>query len=52
MWSTDKERKVAKVLECKATMVQNVPVIRGFAGNHTDLVSPFVMLDEFGATTD
>ncbi len=48
MWSTDKERKVAKVLECKATMVQNVPVIRGFAGNHTDLVSPFVMLDEFG----
>ena len=29
-------------------MVQNTPVIRSFAGNHTDLVSPWVMLDEFG----
>ena len=34
--------------DCKRTMVQNVPVLRGFAGDHTDLVSPFVMLDEFG----
>lgn len=48
MWSEAGERKVAQVLECKRTMVQNVPVLRGFAGNHTDLVSPFVMLDEFG----
>ena len=42
------ERRVAQVLDCKRTMVQNVPVLRGFAGDHTDLVSPFVMLDEFG----
>ena len=48
MGSEGGERKVAEVLECKRTMVQNVPVQRGFAGNHTDLVSPFVMLDEFG----
>ena len=48
MWTETGERKVAQVLECKRTMVQNVPVLRGFAGNHTDLVSPFVMLDEFG----
>jgi len=48
MWSESGERKVAQVLECRRTMVQNVPVLRGFAGNHTDLVSPFVMLDEFG----
>ena len=48
MWSDAGERKVAQVLECKRTMVQNVPVLRGFAGDHTDLVSPFVMLDEFG----
>ena len=48
MWSAGQERKVAQVLECKRTMVQNVPVLRGFAGDHTDLVSPFVMLDEFG----
>ena len=33
------------VLDCKRTMVQSVPVLRGFAGDHTDLVSPFVMLD-------
>jgi quercetin 2,3-dioxygenase len=48
MWSDGGERKVAQVLECQRTMVQNVPVLRGFAGDHTDLVSPFVMLDEFG----
>jgi redox-sensitive bicupin YhaK (pirin superfamily) len=48
MWADSSERKVAQVLDCKRTMVQNVPVLRGFAGDHTDLVSPFVMLDEFG----
>ena len=48
MWGEGDERKVAQVLACKRTMVQNVPVLRGFAGDHTDLVSPFVMLDEFG----
>lgn len=47
-FATATERKVAQVLDCKRTMVQNVPVLRGFAGDHTDLVSPFVMLDEFG----
>ena len=47
-FSSETERKVAQVLDCKQTMVQNVPVLRGFAGDHTDLVSPFVMLDEFG----
>ena len=31
------ERRVARVLDCKRTMVQNVPVLRGFAGDHTDL---------------
>lgn len=48
MWSTTEERRVARVLDCTRTMVQNVPVLRAFAGDHTDLVSPFVMLDEFG----
>jgi len=47
-FSSVTERKVAQVLDCKRTMVQNVPVLRGLAGDHTDLVSPFVMLDEFG----
>ena len=48
MWAEGGERKIAKVLTARSTMVQNTPVIRSFAGNHTDLVSPWVMLDEFG----
>ena len=45
MWS-ERRITIARVLG-KSTMVQNTPVIRSF-GNHTDLVSPWVMLDEFG----
>ena len=48
MWSEGGERTIARVLTAKSTMVQNTPVIRSFFGNHTDLVSPWVMLDEFG----
>ena len=48
MWAEGGERTIARVLTAKRTMVQNTPVIRSFAGNHTDLVSPWVMLDEFG----
>ena len=48
MWAEGDERKIAKVLTALSTMVQNTQVIRSFAGNHTDLVSPWVMLDEFG----
>ena len=48
MWAEGGERTIARVLTAKSTMVQNTPVIRSFAGNHTDLVSPWVMLDEFG----
>jgi redox-sensitive bicupin YhaK (pirin superfamily) len=48
MWTEGGERKISKVLTARSTMVQNTPVIRSFAGNHTDLVSPWVMLDEFG----
>ena len=44
-------RKVAQILNAKRSMVQNVPVLRAFAGGQTDLVSPFVMLDEFGPLT-
>ncbi len=28
--------------------VGSLPILQAFAGNHTDLVSPFVLLDEFG----
>ena len=48
MFAVSGERRVAQVLNSKRTMVQNVPVLRAFGGGQHDLVSPFVMLDEFG----
>lgn len=48
MFSVLGERRVARILSAKRSMVQNVPVLRAFAGGQDDLVSPFVMLDEFG----
>jgi redox-sensitive bicupin YhaK (pirin superfamily) len=48
MFAVSGERRVSQVLNSKRTMVQNVPVLRAFGGGEHDLVSPFVMLDEFG----
>lgn len=48
MYSMQGERVVAQIISAKRSMVQNVPVLRAFAGGQNDLVSPFVMLDEFG----
>lgn len=48
MYAVAGERRVAQVLNARRSMVQNVPVLRAFAGGQNDLVSPFVMLDEFG----
>ncbi len=48
MYAVQGERIVAQVLDSNRTMVQNVPVLRAFGGGQSDLVSPFVMLDEFG----
>lgn len=48
MFSSPTERRIAQVLDARRTMVQNVPVLRSFGGGKLDLVSPFVMLDEFG----
>lgn len=41
-------RKVRQVLNSDRTKVGTLPIIRAFAGNHLDYVSPFVLLDEFG----
>lgn len=48
MWASPIERRLYQVLNARRTMVQNVPVLRSFGGGKLDLVSPFVMLDEFG----
>lgn len=48
MFASPTERRIASILNARRTMVQNVPVLRSFGGGDLDLVSPFVMLDEFG----
>jgi quercetin 2,3-dioxygenase len=42
------ERKVHQVISAKKTMVGTLPVLRAFAGDNNDYVSPYVFFDEFG----
>lgn len=48
MLSSKGERKVYRVLNTDKTLVGTLPVLRAFAGDHNDHVSPFVFFDEFG----
>jgi redox-sensitive bicupin YhaK (pirin superfamily) len=48
MFDSKSERKVHQILDTKKTMVGTLPVLRAFAGDHTDFVSPYVFFDEFG----
>ena len=48
MYSSDKFRSVHRILTAGATFVGTLPILRAFAGNHLDYVSPFVLFDEFG----
>ena len=48
LWVNQNQRPVYKVLNSQRTHVGTLPIIRAFAGNQNDFVSPFVMLDEFG----
>jgi redox-sensitive bicupin YhaK (pirin superfamily) len=41
-------RKVYRVLNTNKTLVGTLPVLRAFAGDHNDYVSPYVFFDEFG----
>lgn len=41
-------RKVYRLLDTDKTLVGTLPVLRAFAGDHNDHVSPFVFFDEFG----
>ncbi len=43
-----KERKVYQVISANRNMVGTLPVLRAFAGDHNDYVSPYVFFDEFG----
>jgi redox-sensitive bicupin YhaK (pirin superfamily) len=44
----EKGRKVYSVLSANKTLVGTLPVLRSFAGDHNDYVSPYVFFDEFG----
>jgi len=44
----EKGRKVHRVISANKTMVGTLPVLRAFAGDHNDYVSPYVFFDEFG----
>jgi hypothetical protein len=43
-----KARKVHQVIRANKTMVGTLPVLRAFAGDNNDYVSPYVFFDEFG----
>ncbi len=44
----EKGRKVYQVIKAHRTMVGTLPVLRAFAGDNNDYVSPYVFFDEFG----
>lgn len=41
-------RKVHRILNADRTKVGTLPILRAFAGDHLDYVSPYVLFDEFG----
>lgn len=44
-------RRVYRILNADKTLVGTLPVLRVFAGNNDDYVSPYVFFDEFGPVT-
>lgn len=48
MFASSGSRKVYQVLSANKTMVGTLPVLRAFAGDNNDYVSPYVFFDEFG----
>ena len=48
MFHSKTHRKVFKILNADRTKVGTLPILRAFAGDHLDHVSPYVLFDEFG----
>ena len=48
MYADATYRKVHKILNADRTMVGTLPILRAFAGDRNDYVSPYVLFDEFG----
>ncbi len=48
MYHENSNRKIYRILTADGVNVGTLPVLRAFAGNHLDHVSPYVLFDEFG----
>jgi redox-sensitive bicupin YhaK (pirin superfamily) len=48
LWDEGTGRRVYRILSASKEMVGTLPILRAFAGDHQDYVSPYVLLDEFG----
>ncbi len=48
MFESNEGRKIFKILNTDKTKVGTLPILRAFAGDHLDHVSPYVLFDEFG----
>jgi len=48
MYHQATQRKILRVLDAHSVNVGTIPVMRAFAGDQNDYVSPFVLFDEFG----
>jgi quercetin 2,3-dioxygenase len=48
MIDSDNQRRVHQIITAQKTMVGTLPVLRAFAGDNNDYVSPYVFFDEFG----
>ncbi len=48
MFASPTSRKVHQILDTSKINVGTLPVLRAFAGDQNDYVSPFVLFDEFG----
>ncbi len=48
MYHQNTQRKIYRILNADSINVGTLPVMRAFAGNQLDYVSPYVLFDEFG----
>ncbi len=46
--ATRSERRVLQVIKAQRSSIGSLPLLRSFAGDDTDYVSPYVVFDEFG----
>ena len=48
MYHAPSQRRIYRILDAQGVNVGTLPVMRAFAGDQNDFVSPFLLFDEFG----